>query len=89
MQVVLTPGPTVSFRPHPEHDCQEFASMTHLATRVDTHGYYGGVRLLMVRLGSTTGPDQCSCGGDAWEPVTLSFGIEAPTWHLVSIRVAI
>lgn len=48
LQVVLTPAPTVSFEPHPEHDAQEFASITHLANRIDSHGYYGGVRLLMV-----------------------------------------
>lgn len=47
-QVVLTPASTVSFQAHPEHDPQEFASITHLAQRIDSHGYYGGVRLLMV-----------------------------------------
>jgi hypothetical protein len=48
LQVVLTAAPTVSFQPHPEHDAQEFASITHLANRIESHGYYGGVRLLMV-----------------------------------------
>jgi hypothetical protein len=52
MQVTLTPAATVSFEPHPEHDVQEFASITHLANRIDSHGYYGGVRLLMVSLSS-------------------------------------
>lgn len=50
LQVTLTPAPTVSFQPHPEHDAQEFASITHLANRIDSHGYYGGVRLLMVSI---------------------------------------
>lgn len=47
-EVTLTPTATVSFQPHPEHDVQEFASITHLANRIDSHGYYGGVRLLMA-----------------------------------------
>lgn len=48
LQVTLTPAPTLTFQPHPEHDAQEFVSLTHLANRIDSHGYYGGVRLLMV-----------------------------------------
>lgn len=51
----MTPAPTVCFQPHPEHDVQEFASITHLANRIDSHGYYGGVRLLMVRASVAAG----------------------------------
>jgi hypothetical protein len=51
LQVTLTPAPTVTFQPHPEHDAQEFVSLTHLTNRIDSHGYYGGVRLLMVSRG--------------------------------------
>jgi hypothetical protein len=51
LQVTLTPAPTVTFQPHPEHDAQKFVSLTHLANRIDSHGYYGGVRLLMVSRG--------------------------------------
>jgi hypothetical protein len=50
LQVTLVPAHTVSVEPHAEHDPQEFASITHLANRIDSHGYYGGVRLLLVRL---------------------------------------
>lgn len=55
LQVVLTPAAGVCFQPHPEHDAMEFASVAHLAQRVGTQGYYGGIRLLMVGVGSASG----------------------------------
>jgi glucuronokinase len=48
VQVTLRPADTVCFVPHPEHDATQFASLQHLRSRLETHGYYGGVRLLMV-----------------------------------------
>lgn len=34
--------------PHPHHDLVRFDSITHLVKRLDSEGYYGGVRLLMA-----------------------------------------
>ncbi|KAK3234438.1 hypothetical protein CYMTET_55309 [Cymbomonas tetramitiformis] len=47
-EVTLTPSSQIRFLPHPEHDPQEFDSLVALATRVKTHGYYGGIRLLQA-----------------------------------------
>lgn len=49
VQVKLTPAAAgVSFQPHPQHDSCEFDSLGALGHRLDTQGYYGGIRLLMV-----------------------------------------
>jgi hypothetical protein len=51
MQVTLTPAAAgVSFQPHPQHDSCTFDSMSALVQRLDTQGYYGGIRLLMVSV---------------------------------------
>jgi glucuronokinase len=51
VQVTLTPTAAgVSFQPHPQHDSCEFDSMSALVHRLDTQGYYGGIRLLMVSI---------------------------------------
>lgn len=86
VQVSLVPAPTVSFQPHPEHDAQELASLTHLANRIDSHGYYGGVRLLMVRqpcrgpqqyLGTYTVSQRCSLtAGRSGQPTCCCGGVQ-------------
>jgi glucuronokinase len=51
-EVTLTPrapGSGIEFVPHPYNDKTRFASLDELAARVAAEGYYGGVRLLMVR----------------------------------------
>ncbi|WIA36426.1 hypothetical protein OEZ86_007736 [Tetradesmus obliquus] len=48
-EVKLTPAAAgVSFQPHPQHDSCEFDSLGALGHRLDTQGYYGGIRLLMA-----------------------------------------
>jgi hypothetical protein len=49
--VTLTPGKPGSgivFVPHPEHDPTSFTTLAALVAKVESAGYYGGVRLLMV-----------------------------------------
>jgi hypothetical protein len=45
----LKPGSGIVFVPHPEHDPSKFSSLSALVAKVESAGYYGGVRLLMVR----------------------------------------
>lgn len=64
-QVKLTPGKTgsgIRFAAHPVHDKQEYADLADFAARVGAEGYYGGVRLLMVR--------------PAWPCAALGGGVE-------------
>lgn len=48
-QVTLVPSETISFIPNPESDPEAFGSLDRLAEHIRGHGYYGGVRILMVR----------------------------------------
>jgi hypothetical protein len=50
-QVTLAPRPPgsgIEFLPHPQHDRTQYSGLSDLAARVESEGYYGGVRLLMV-----------------------------------------
>ncbi|KIY97381.1 hypothetical protein MNEG_10582 [Monoraphidium neglectum] len=42
------PGSGIEFLPHPQHDRTQYSGLSDLAARVESEGYYGGVRLLMV-----------------------------------------
>ncbi|GER41308.1 GHMP kinase family protein [Striga asiatica] len=46
--VRLEPSGNLSILPHPAHDLVQFNSLPHLVDRLQTDGYYGGVRLLMA-----------------------------------------
>ncbi|KAK6153102.1 hypothetical protein DH2020_012741 [Rehmannia glutinosa] len=46
--VRLEASENLSILPHPAHDLVQFDSLPHLVTRLQTDGYYGGVRLLMA-----------------------------------------
>jgi glucuronokinase len=46
--VVLRPSDELIIQPHPKHDLVSFDSIHHLVLRLDSEGYYGGVRLLMA-----------------------------------------
>lgn len=46
--VRLEPSDDLVIVPHPTHDLVEFKSLSHLVNRLQTEGYYGGVRLLMA-----------------------------------------
>ncbi|KAL8528104.1 hypothetical protein ACS0TY_005786 [Phlomoides rotata] len=46
--VKLEPSENLMILPHPVHDLVEFDSLTHLVNRLQSDGYYGGVRLLMA-----------------------------------------
>ncbi|CAA0833782.1 Glucuronokinase 1 [Striga hermonthica] len=46
--VRLEPSENLSILPHPAHDLVQFSSLPHLVDRLQTDGYYGGVRLLMA-----------------------------------------
>ncbi|KAJ4779869.1 Glucuronokinase 1 [Rhynchospora pubera] len=46
--VQLRPSDQLLIQPHPTHDLVSFQSIHHLVHRLDTEGYYGGVRLLMA-----------------------------------------
>ncbi|XP_057791708.1 glucuronokinase 1-like [Salvia miltiorrhiza] len=46
--VKLQPSDNLMILPHPAHDLVQFDSLTHLVNRLQTDGYYGGVRLLMA-----------------------------------------
>jgi glucuronokinase len=46
--VTLEPSESLVILPHPVHDPSNFASLQQLAERVESEGYYGGVRLLMA-----------------------------------------
>jgi hypothetical protein len=60
LQVKLMPTAAgVSFEPHPLHDSCEFDSLSALVHRLDTQGYYGGIRLLMVSNSKSKGV--CCC----------------------------
>lgn len=50
VQVTVEPASSgACFIPHPLHDSTSYASLAQLQQRCDTCGFYGGVRLLMVR----------------------------------------
>ncbi|XP_008776224.2 glucuronokinase 1-like [Phoenix dactylifera] len=46
--VRLEPSEDLVIRPHPIHDLVSFTSIHHLVHRLQSEGYYGGVRLLMA-----------------------------------------
>ncbi|XP_010273709.1 PREDICTED: glucuronokinase 1-like [Nelumbo nucifera] len=46
--VRLEPSEHLVIRPHPIHDLVQFNSITHMVNRLQSEGYYGGVRLLMA-----------------------------------------
>ncbi|KAL3640097.1 Glucuronokinase 1 [Castilleja foliolosa] len=46
--VRLEPSENLSILPHPVHDLVQFDSLPHLVSRLQSDGYYGGVRLLMA-----------------------------------------
>ncbi|KAH7672667.1 Galactokinase/homoserine kinase protein [Dioscorea alata] len=46
--VRLQPSPDLVIKPHPVHDLVSFSSIGHLIKRLESEGYYGGVRLLMA-----------------------------------------
>ncbi|XP_008783619.2 glucuronokinase 1-like isoform X2 [Phoenix dactylifera] len=46
--VRLEPSDDLIIRPHPTHDLISFTSIHHLVSRLQSEGYYGGVRLLMA-----------------------------------------
>ncbi|KAF8749346.1 hypothetical protein HU200_012676 [Digitaria exilis] len=46
--VRLRPSPELLIQPHPHHDLVAFPSLPHLVSRLQSEGYYGGVRLLMA-----------------------------------------
>ncbi|KAH6758547.1 glucuronokinase G [Perilla frutescens var. frutescens] len=46
--VKLEPSDYLMIVPHPSHDLVQFDSLSHLVNRLQTDGYYGGVRLLMA-----------------------------------------
>ncbi|XP_022740601.1 glucuronokinase 1-like [Durio zibethinus] len=46
--VKLEPSRHLVIQPHPTHDLVQFNSLDHLVNRVQSEGYYGGVRLLMA-----------------------------------------
>ncbi|BAU00940.1 hypothetical protein LR48_Vigan10g285100 [Vigna angularis] len=46
--VTLRASPELVIQPHPVHDLVHFSSLPQLVTRLNSEGYYGGVRLLMA-----------------------------------------
>ncbi|EEF40976.1 ATP binding protein, putative [Ricinus communis] len=46
--VRLQPSDDLIIQPHPKHDLVRFSSIDHLVNRLQSEGYYGGVRLLMA-----------------------------------------
>ncbi|KAJ9152841.1 hypothetical protein P3X46_026356 [Hevea brasiliensis] len=46
--VQLQPSDDLVIKPHPKHDLVQFSSLDHLVNRLQSEGYYGGVRLLMA-----------------------------------------
>lgn len=46
--VKLRPSKDLIIEPHPKHDLVRFASHHQLVYRLNSEGYYGGVRLLMA-----------------------------------------
>ncbi|GAA0160068.1 carbohydrate kinase [Lithospermum erythrorhizon] len=46
--VRLEPSIDLVIVPHPTHDLLHFTSLFHLVNRLESEGYYGGVRLLMA-----------------------------------------
>ncbi|PIN02653.1 Glucuronokinase [Handroanthus impetiginosus] len=46
--VRLEPSKDLVIVPHPTHDLVQFDSLPHLVNRLQSDGYYGGVRLLMA-----------------------------------------
>lgn len=46
--VHLRPSPELLIQPHPHHDLVAFPSLPQLVSRLQSEGYYGGVRLLMA-----------------------------------------
>lgn len=67
-EVSLTPSTKLCFLPNPAHDIVEFDSMASLKARLDTCGFYGGVRLLQVRLDACM-QDVLACKQCACSPV--------------------
>lgn len=49
--VQLQPSDDLVINPHPKHDLVQFSSLDHLVNRLQSEGYYGGVRLLMAICG--------------------------------------
>ncbi|CAI9111136.1 OLC1v1011278C1 [Oldenlandia corymbosa var. corymbosa] len=46
--VRLQPSKDLVIVPHPTHDLVHFNSLSHMVSRLQSEGYYGGVRLLMA-----------------------------------------
>ncbi|KAL3529156.1 hypothetical protein ACH5RR_008478 [Cinchona calisaya] len=46
--VRLQPSKDLVIVPHPTHDLVQFNSLSHMVDRLQSEGYYGGVRLLMA-----------------------------------------
>ncbi|KAJ8750109.1 hypothetical protein K2173_014024 [Erythroxylum novogranatense] len=46
--VKLEPSDDLFIKPHPKHDLVQLSSLDHLVNRLQSEGYYGGVRLLMA-----------------------------------------
>jgi len=47
-RVRLWESPTLTLKPHPEHDRTEFENLSHLANSIERHGYYGMQRVLFA-----------------------------------------
>mmetsp|Transcript_38945 Transcript_38945/g.97841 ORF Transcript_38945/g.97841 Transcript_38945/m.97841 type:complete len:358 (+) Transcript_38945:256-1329(+) len=47
-EVTLVPADRISFQPHPVFDSNSFASLEELDRKVESEGFYGGVRLMMA-----------------------------------------
>ena len=54
LQVILKPADVISFVPHPQHDLLQYNSLSHLTQQISQQGFYGGIRLLMVRQSSSS-----------------------------------
>ncbi|WCJ21178.1 glucuronokinase G [Euphorbia peplus] len=46
--VRLEPSDDLIIKPHPTHDLIQFSCLDHMVNRLQSEGYYGGVRLLMA-----------------------------------------
>jgi len=78
------PGSGIEFIPHLEHDRLQYSDLPDLVNRVETAGYYGGIRLLMVSDCGVTGVDGWMDARGGW--ATGSFSpcqtVQHPIIHL-------
>ena len=49
-EVRLQPSAKLVFKPHPQHDSYEYDNMGQLKTKLDSCGFYGGIRLLQAMV---------------------------------------